>query len=61
MLSGSHMSISNAETFIRNAKEQIAQSDINESLLKAAVELTREIKRIDDEVHRIRRNVGRRF
>jgi hypothetical protein len=55
------MSISNAETFIRNVKEQISQSDINASLLKAVIELTRELKRVDDEIHRIRRTVGRRF
>jgi hypothetical protein len=55
------MSISNAETFIRNAKEQISQSDINASLLRAVVELTRELKRVDDEIRRIRRTVGRRF
>jgi hypothetical protein len=57
------MSISTAETFVRNAREQISQRDINESLLKAVVELTREVKRMDDEIRRVRRDiqVGRRF
>ena len=57
------MSISAAETFVRNAREQVAQRDINESLLKAIAELTREIKRLDSEVHRVRREVqmSRRF
>lgn len=57
------MSISNAETFIRNATEQVAQRDINDSLLKAIAELTRELKRLDNDIHRVRREVqvSRRF
>jgi hypothetical protein len=57
------MSISAAETFIKNAKLQIAQRDINDSMLKAIAELTGEIKRLEDEVRRARRDVqmGRRF
>ena len=57
------MSISSAENFLRNAAEQIAQRDINDSLLKAIGELTLEIKRLDSEVHRVRREVqvSRRF
>jgi hypothetical protein len=60
---GSLMSLSNAELFIRNAREQQAQQDINASLLKALGELTGEIKRLDDELRRVRREVqmGRRF
>jgi cell division protein FtsB len=57
------MSISSAENYIRNAKQQVAQRDINESLLRAIVELTAEVKRLEDEVRRIKRDVqmGRRF
>lgn len=57
------MSLSSAENLVRLAKEQISQRDINDSLLKAIAELTREVKRLDDEVHRARRDiqVGRRF
>ncbi len=57
------MSISAAETFIKNAKLQISQRDINDSMLKAIAELTGEIKRLEDEVRRARRDVqmGRRF
>jgi hypothetical protein len=55
------MSISDAETYLRNAKEQISQTDINTSLLKAVVVLTREVKRMDDDIRRTRRAVGRRF
>jgi hypothetical protein len=57
------MSLANAETFIRNAREQISQKDINESLYKAISELTREVKRLDDEIRRARRDVlvSRRF
>ena len=57
------MSISSAENFIRNASEQVAQRDINDSLMKAIAELARELKRLDNEVHRVRREVqvSRRF
>jgi uncharacterized protein YlxW (UPF0749 family) len=57
------MSISSTENFLRNAAEQVSQRDINDSLLKAIVELTSEIKRLDNEVHRVRREVqvSRRF
>jgi len=63
MLAGSHMSISSAEIFLRNAREQVSQRDINESLLKAIGELTSEVKRLDDEIRRARRDIqfGRRF
>jgi len=57
------MSLSSTENLVRLAKEQISQRDINDSLLKAIAELTREVKRLDDEVRRARRDiqVGRRF
>jgi hypothetical protein len=57
------MSISTAETFIQNAKQQISQIDINNSVLRALAELTREVKRLDDDVRRIRREIqiARRF
>ena len=57
------MSISSAENFLRNAAEQVAQRDINDSLLKAIAELTRELKRMDNDLHRMRREVqiSRRF
>ncbi len=51
------MSVSNAETFIANAKQQISQRDINNSLLKAITELTKEVKRLEDEIRRVRRDV----
>jgi len=49
------MSIASLETFLRNAEKQVSQRDINDSLLKMIVEITREIKRIDDDVYRVRR------
>ena len=57
------MSISTAENLVRIAREQISQRDINDSLLKAIAELTHEVKRLDDEVRRARRDVqvARRF
>ena len=57
------MSISTVETFVRNAKEQVTQRDINDSILKAIAELVRENRRLDDEIRRVRREVQvmRRF
>jgi len=57
------MSLTVAENFIRNAREQHSQQDINASLLKALGEMAREIKRLDDEVRRARRDaqMSRRF
>jgi gamma-glutamyl:cysteine ligase YbdK (ATP-grasp superfamily) len=55
------MSMADAEKFIRNAEKQYAQHDINASLLKATVELTREVKRISDDIQRARRQASRRF
>ena len=57
------MSLANAENFLRNAREQISQKDINDSFLKAIAELTREIKRLEDDIRRQRRDVlvSRRF
>jgi len=57
------MSVSSAETFVANAKQQVSQRDINNSLVKAISELTKEVKRLEDEVRRVRRDVqvSRRF
>jgi len=51
------MSTSTTEYLIRIAKEQVGQRDINDSLLKALAELTREVKRLDSELRRVRRGV----
>jgi hypothetical protein len=57
------MSVSNAETFVANAKQQVSQRDINSSFVKAITELTKEVKRLEDEIRRVRRDVlvSRRF
>jgi len=57
------MSISSAANLLRTAKQQLSQQDINESLILLIDELTREIKRLDNEVRRVRRDirVNRRF
>ena len=57
------MSLSNVESIVRIARQQMSQRDINESLIKALIELTAECKRLDDEVRRVRREaqMGRRF
>ena len=57
------MSISSAKTLLQKAKLQLSQIDINDSLLKAVAELTREVKRLDDDVRRVRRvvQVSRQF
>ena len=63
MPAGSNMSITSAETFFQKAKQQLSQRDINDSLMKAIGELTREVKRLEDEIRRARRDVqvSRRF
>jgi hypothetical protein len=57
------MSIAAAENFLRNSREQVSQKDINDSYLRAMTELTREVKRLEDEIRRVRRDVlvSRRF
>ena len=57
------MSLSLAETFLRNARDQHSQQDINTSPLKALNEMARELKRLDDDLRRVRRDVqmSRRF
>ena len=57
------MSVSSAETYVQKAKQQLSQIDINDSLLKAMGELMREVKRLDDEIRRVRREaqMSRRF
>jgi site-specific DNA-adenine methylase len=54
---------SGVEIFLRKAKQHMSQNDINESLIKAIDELTREVKRLDNAVQRARRDsrVSRRF
>jgi len=51
------MSISTTEFLIRTAKEQVGQRDINDSVIKALAELTREVKRLEAELRRVRRGV----
>ncbi|HZQ11791.1 MAG TPA: hypothetical protein VFB31_03170 [Pseudolabrys sp.] len=57
------MSLTIAENLIRTAREQHSQQDINASLVRALAELARELKRLDGEVRRARRDaqVSRRF
>ncbi len=59
----SKMSISAAEHFLKVASQQVGQRDINNSFIKAIGELTAEVKRLEDELRRARRDiqVGRRF
>lgn len=61
--SGPAMALNAVENFLQNARGQISQRDINESLLRALTEMTREIKRLEDELRRVQRDVrvGRRF
>lgn len=53
------MSIASTETILRNAKMQLSQRDINDSLMKALAELTKEVKRLDEDVRRARREAQR--
>jgi phage host-nuclease inhibitor protein Gam len=57
------MSLASTETLLRNAKHQLSQSDINQSLIRAIGELMREIKDMENEMHRLKRSVqmSRRF
>ena len=57
------MSLSSTETFLRNAKQQLSQTDINQSLIRAINELVREVKDMENEMHRIKRSIqmARRF
>jgi hypothetical protein len=55
------MSLSSTESFLRNAKQQLSQSDINQSLIRAVADLLREMKDMENEIHRIRRSINRRF
>lgn len=60
---GPVMSLAAVENFLQNARAQISQRDINESYLRALTEMSREIKRLEDEIRRVQRDVrvGRRF
>lgn len=57
------MSLSSTDNFLRNAKQQLSQTDINQSLIRAIGELMREIKDMENEMHRLKRNIqmSRRF
>lgn len=57
------MSLASTETFLRNAKQQLSQTDINQSLIRAMSDLLREFKNMENEIHRMRRNIqmSRRF
>jgi hypothetical protein len=57
------MSFTASETFLRNAKQQLSQTDINQSLIRAVTELLRQIKDMEHELHRVKRSVqmSRRF
>jgi hypothetical protein len=52
-----------AEAFLRKAKQQSSQYDIIQNLIQAVDELSREIKRIDSDMRKVRRDVQthRRF
>jgi hypothetical protein len=51
------MSLHGAESYVRLAKKQISQIDINDSLLKAIDELLREVKHLSEEVRKARRDL----
>lgn len=57
------MSLTAIENFLQNARAQVGQRDINESMLRALTEMSREIKRLEDELRRVQRDVrvSRRF
>lgn len=57
------MSTSAVDHFLRNAKEQMTQRDINDSIIKAVAELVRDVKQLENDIHRVRREVqmGRHY
>ena len=57
------MSFTSTETFLRNAKQQLSQTDINQSLIRAIADLLREMKNMENELHRMKRSIqmSRRF
>jgi predicted phage-related endonuclease len=57
------MSITTTETFIQLAKQQHSQIDINASLIRAIIELVREMKEMENQIQSLRRNIqmSRRF
>ncbi len=54
---------SKAELILRKAREQTSQYDVVKSLIQAIDELAREVRRIDNDIRRVRRdvNVKQRF
>ncbi|MGA7790590.1 MAG: hypothetical protein WCA56_20780 [Xanthobacteraceae bacterium] len=54
---------SKAESILRKAREQTSQYDVVKSLIQAIDELAREVRRIDNDIRRVRRdvNVKQRF
>ena len=51
------MSFNSTETFLRNAKHQLSQTDINQSLIRAVADLLREVKNMENELHRMKRSI----
>ena len=56
-------STSKVETYIRKAKQEASLSDRIENLVQAIDELSREVKRLDNDLRRVRREaqVRRRY
>jgi len=61
MLSAMWQSQRDAEYFLREARTKVSQSDINQSLIMAIDQLARAVKRLQDEIHRVRATARRRF
>ena len=51
------MSFTVSDTHLRTAKQQLSPSDINQSLIRAVTELLRQVKDMEHELHRVKRNV----
>jgi len=49
------------EFFLSEARTKLSQRDINQSLIMAIEKLAREVKAIQNEIHKIRSDVRRRF
>ncbi|HZT26385.1 MAG TPA: hypothetical protein VFA57_11835 [Pseudolabrys sp.] len=55
------MDIARIETFVRKARQDKQQHDINYNLLRAAVEINDAIKRLNADIQSVRSQAKRRF
>jgi DnaJ-domain-containing protein 1 len=55
------MSVSTIENLLKVMREQLAQKDINHTIIVAIDEIIRELKRLDVEIRKAKQTINRRF